>query len=170
MPPHIRPMTPLDADAVLAVYAEGIATYNATFDTQPGTWQMFDKRFLSQCRLVAEVGGKVVGWAVLSAASSRSVYRGVAEVSVYIGAAARGRGIGKALMGALIEASEQEGFWTLQGHIFPENEASIALHKQFGFRVVGTRERFGLMSIGPMAGQWRDVTLMERRSTVVGAD
>ena len=170
MPPHIRPMTAGDAATVLAIYAEGIATYNATFDTEPGTWEMFDKRFLPQCRLVSEDGGKVVGWAVLSATSARPVYRGVAEVSVYIGAAARGRGLGKALMAALIEASEQEGFWTLQGHIFPENEASIALHAAFGFKVVGTRERFGLMSAGPLAGQWRDVTLMERRSTVVGAD
>ena len=167
---QIRPMTPQDADAVLAIYADGIATYNATFDTEPGTWEMFDTRFLPACRLVAEVDGKVAGWAVLSAASARPVYRGVAEVSVYIGAAARGRGLGKALMGALIEAAEDAGFWTLQGHIFPENDASIALHAKFGFRIVGTRERFGLMSAGPQKGQWRDVTLMERRSTVVGAD
>jgi len=166
----IRPMTRQDADTVLAIYAEGIATYNATFDTEPGSWEMFDKRFLPACRLVAKDGGKVVGWAVLSAASARPVYRGVAEVSVYIGAGERGKGFGKALMAALIEAAEDAGFWTLQGHIFPENEASLKLHAQFGFQVVGTRERFGLMSAGPLAGQWRDVTLMERRSTVVGAD
>lgn len=169
MPPHIRPMTAGDADAVLNIYADGIATYNATFDTEPGTWQMFDKRFLPACRLVAEVDGKVAGWAVLSATSARPVYRGVAEVSVYIGAAARGKGLGKALMAALVDASEAEEFWTLQGHIFPENEASIALHAQFGFKVVGTRQGFGLMSFGPQKGEWRDVTLMERRSSVVGA-
>jgi len=163
-------MTAADADAVLAIYADGIATYNATFDSEPGTWNMFNRRFLPACRLVAEDEDKVVGWAVLSATSARPVYRGVAEVSLYIGAAERGHGLGKALMAALIDAAEAEGFWTLQGHIFPENEASIALHAQFGFKIVGTRERFGLMEAGPLAGQWRDVTLMERRSSVVGAD
>lgn len=167
---HIRPMTPRDADAVLAVYADGIATYNATFDTEPGTWEMFDRRFSPECRLVAEDNGAVIGWAVLSAASARPVYRGVAEVSIYISAAYWEQGIGKALMAALIEAAEAAGYWTLQGHIFPENAASIALHKKFGFRIVGTRERFGRMSAGPLSGQWRDVTLMERRSKVVGVD
>jgi phosphinothricin acetyltransferase len=167
---HIRPMTPADAPAVLAVYADGIATHDATFDTEPGTWEAFDKRFRPECRLVAEENGEVMGWAVLSATSTRHVYRGVAEVSLYVGAAHRGKGVGRALMAALIEASESEGFWTLQGHIFPENEASVALHAAFGFKVIGTRERFGLMESGPLKGQWRDVVLMERRSKVVGAD
>jgi len=167
---QIRPMTRNDAEAVLAIYAEGIATYNATFETEAGTWEAFDRRFLPACRLVAEDGGRALGWAALSPASTRPVYIGVAEVSLYIGDGARGRGVGKALMTALIEAAEAEGFWTLQGHIFPENAASIGLHAVFGFRVVGTRERFGRMVAGPQAGEWRNVMLMERRSDVAGAD
>ena len=105
----IRPMTAADGEEVLRIYADGIATFNATFDTQPGTWEVFDKRFAKPCRLIAEDAGKPLGWAVLSATSSRPVYRGVAEVSLYVGEAARGRGVGKALMAALIEAAEAEG-------------------------------------------------------------
>ncbi len=145
----VRPMTPDDAAAVIAIYADGIASFNATFDTDPGTWEAWDARFLPACRLVMEAGGAVAGWAALSAASSRPVYRGVAEVSLYVAAAERGHGHGKALMAALIKASEAAGFWTLQAHIFPENEASLRLHETHGFRVVGRRERMGLMELGP---------------------
>jgi len=167
---RIRPMTAADASTVLAIYADGIATFNATFDTDPGTWKSWDARFLPLCRLIAEEDGEILGWAALSAASSRPVYRGVAEVSLYVSADHHNRGAGKALMAALVEASEAAGFWTLQGHIFPENEASLGLHASFGFKTVGTRERMGLMAAGPRQGQWRDVVLMERRSKVVGAD
>jgi len=167
---QIRPMTENDADAVLAVYADGIATFDATFDTEPGTWASWDKRFLKPCRLVAEEAGQVAGWAALSAISSRAVYRGVAEVSLYVSATARGKGVGKALMGALVTASEADGFWTLQAHIFPENKASLRLHSAFGFRKVGRRERLGQMMSGPLKGKWRDGILVERRSGVVGAD
>jgi L-amino acid N-acyltransferase YncA len=109
------------------------------------------------------VEGRIVGWAALSPVSSRCVYGGVAEVSVYVAEDARGRGVGRRLLGALVDASEQNGIWTLQAGIFPENQASIRLHQQVGFRIVGTRER-----IGRMDGRWRDTVLMERRSAVVG--
>lgn len=165
----IRPMTADDAAAVLAIYAEGIATGNATFETEPGTWADFDRKFLTPCRLVAEdASGKVVGWAVLSAFSSRFVYRGVAEDTLYVAEAVRGEGYGGALLRALIEASEREGFWMLQAQIFPENTVSIGLHRACGFREVGRRELYGLMEHGPYAGQWRSGVLLERRSEVVG--
>jgi len=167
---RIRPMTADDANAVLAIYGEGIATFNATFDTDPGTWKSWDERFLPLCRLIAEEDGEVLGWAALSAASSRYVYRGVAEVSLYIGAAHRKRGVGKKLMEKLVTASEAACFWTLQAHIFQENDASLGLHAAFGFTTVGIRERMGLMAAGPLKGQWRDAVLMERRSDVVGTD
>jgi len=167
---QIRPMTSDDADAVLSIYAEGIASHNATFETDPGTWETWNERFLADCRLVAVAGSKALGWAALSAISSRPVYRGVAEVSLYVASAARGQGIGKVLMAALIESSEAAGFWTLQAHIFPENEASLHLHAAHGFREVGRRECLGKMQIGPLKGKWRDGILVERRSMVVGAD
>ena len=158
-------MTSGDWEGVRAVYAAGIATGNATFETAPpdrGTW---DHEHLRSCRLVARRDGEVVGWAALSAVSGRCVYGGVAEVGVYVDPAQAGRGIGSALLGRLVEAAEAEGMWTLQAGIFPENAASIALHRRNGFRVVGTRER-----IGRGDGGWRDVVLMERRSPTVGID
>jgi L-amino acid N-acyltransferase YncA len=118
---------------------------------------------LPDARLVAEVDGRVAGWAALTPVSNRSVYSGVAELSIYIASAMRGKGVGKALLAALIAESEAKGFWTLQTGIFPENKASLGLHQQAGFRLLGTRER-----IGKMGGRWRDVVLMERRSTVTG--
>ena len=160
---HIRELCPDDWDAVRAIYQQGIATGNATFETEVPTWGDWDAGHLPTCRLVARKDGQVVGWAALSPASGRCVYAGVTEVSVYVAADARGQGVGKALLSALVEASEQEGIWTLQAGIFPENEASIALHKRCGFRVLGRRER-----LGQMDGVWRDVLLMERRSDVVG--
>lgn len=159
-----------DAAAVLAIYRAGIETGHATFETEPPEWRRWDDGHLAACRLVAEADGEVLGWAALSAVSSRPVYAGVAEVSLYLAPAARGRGLGRRLLEALIEVSEAAGIWTLQAGVFPENEASIRLHQGLGFRVVGTRRRIGRMSHGPMCGQWRDVVLMERRSDETGLD
>jgi phosphinothricin acetyltransferase len=159
----IGKLHPEDWDAVRAIYQQGIATGNATFETETPTWDAWDAGHLPTCRLVARADGRIAGWAALSPVSGRCIYAGVTEVSVYVAADARGQGIGKALLSALVEASEQEGIWTLQAGIFPENEASIALHKRCGFRVLGRRER-----LGQMDGVWRDVLLMERRSNVVG--
>ncbi len=156
-------MTAGDWDRVKEIYLEGIATGNATFATDAPTWEQWDASHRRDCRLVARNGGEVVGWAALSPVSSRCVYEGVAEVSVYVGADARGRGVGRLLLAALVETSERAGVWTLQAGIFPENVASIELHKKVGFRLVGLREKLGCMN-----GQWRDVALMERRSAVVG--
>lgn len=152
-----------DWPAVRAIYAEGIATRNATFETDTPEWGAWDRAHLDACRLVARVDGEVAGWAALSPVSDRCVYGGVAEVSVYVASDASGRGVGTALMRALIAASEEAGIWTLQAGIFPENEASIALHRRHGFRPVGVRER-----LGQHHGQWRDVALLERRSSRVG--
>jgi phosphinothricin acetyltransferase len=152
-----------DWEAVRAIYRQGIATGNATFETDAPTWAAWDASHRCDCRLVARVGGRVVGWAALSPVSGRCVYAGVAEVSVYVALAARGQGVGKALLRALVAESERAGIWTLQGGIFPENVASIALHEACGFRRVGLRER-----LGQIKGVWRDVVLMERRSKVVG--
>jgi len=151
-----------DWPAVRAIYKEGIATGNATFETETPVWQTWDETHRPDCRLVARAGDGVVGWAALSPVSGRCVYDGVAEVSVYVAAPARGRGIGKALLSALVEASERAGVWTLQAGIFPENVASIAIHQACGFRKVGVRER-----LGQLHGVWRDVILMERRSPAV---
>lgn len=159
--PKIRPLLPADWPAVQRIYAEGIDTGNATFELAAPEWDEWDGGKLPHPRLVAEVAGAVCGWAALSPTSKRHVYRGVAEVSVYVAAAVRGQGIGRALLTGLIEASEAAGIWTLQAGIFPENGASIHLHKQCGFRIVGVREK-----IGRMHGVWRDVVLMERRSRV----
>lgn len=156
-------ITPEDWAAVQAIYLEGIATRNATFETDAPNWEKWDRDHIQDCRLVARKGGQVVGWAALSPASGRCVYAGVAEVSVYVAEAARGQGVGKTLLRTLIEESEHRGIWTLQAGIFPENAASLALHTSCGFREVGRRER-----IGQMDGAWRDVILMERRSQVMG--
>jgi len=157
-------MTEQDWPAVREIYMQGIATGNATFEKSVPEWKEWDERHLPSCRLVARLEDKIVGWAALSPVSSRCVYEGVAEVSIYIAESARGRGVGRRLLGALVEDSEQSGLWTLQAGIFPENEASIRLHQQVGFRIVGMRERIGCLN-----GRWRDTVLMERRSTVVGA-
>ncbi len=156
-------MTQNDWPQVRAIYLEGIATANATFETGAPDWQVWNARHVPTCRLIADLDEQMAGWAALSPVSSRCVYAGVAEVSVYIAEAARGRGVGKALLSALVRESEQHGFWTLQAGIFPENVASIALHEALGFRQVGIRER-----LGRLGERWRDVALMERRSPVVG--
>lgn len=159
----IRPMDPIDWEAVAEIYREGIATGNSTFEADAPTWAEWDAGHLTICRLVAVSGGAVCGWACLSPISGRAVYAGVAEVSIYIGAGFRGKGVGRRLMEALIVESEAHGIWMLQAGIFPENAASIALHERFGFRRVGRRERIGWMN-----GRWRDVLLLERRSAVAG--
>lgn len=148
---------------VREIYADGIKTGNATFETSPPEWTSWDAGHLRTCRFVARLNGEVAGWAALSPVSSRCVYAGVAEVSVYVGQPFRGLGIGAKLLAALIESSEREGIWTLQAGIFPENVASVELHKRQGFRIVGTRERLGAIN-----GRWRDVLLLERRSGVSG--
>ena len=164
-PISIETMSEPDWTAVSAIYAEGIATGNATFEKSVPDWQKWDAAHLRTCRLVARSGGCVLGWAALTPVSGRCVYVGVAEVSVYVAERARGQQIGSRLLRALVEASEREGIWTLQAGIFPENVASIELHKRCGFSIVGTRKR-----IGSMDGRWRDVSLLERRSETVGID
>lgn len=160
----IEPMRLEDWPAVRAIYSEGIATGNATFEQTAPEWEKWDASHLPDARIVARSGaGDVLGWAALSGVSSRCVYAGVAEVSLYIAERARGRGLGRQLMARLIAESEAQGIWTLQAGIFPENAASIALHERAGFRIVGRRERLGQMN-----GRWRDVVLMERRSAVTG--
>jgi L-amino acid N-acyltransferase YncA len=161
---QIEPMTSGDWPAVRQIYLEGIATGNATFETDAPSWEKWDGGHLKNCRLVARQKQQILGWAALSAVSGRRVYAGVAEVSVYVAAAARGRSIGKVLLHKLVEQSEARGIWTLQAGIFPENTASIAIHKACGFRQVGVREK-----LGKMGDRWRDVVLLERRSRVAGA-
>ena len=159
---NLRVMTPSDWPVVRAIYEAGIATGEATFQQSAPEWEEWDESHLETCRLVAEGEGGVLGWAALSAVSSRCVYAGVAEVSVYIAEAARGQGVGHALLKALVAASEDAGLWTLQAGIFPENTSSLRLHERCGFRVVGRREK-----LGEMNGRWRDVMLLERRSPLV---
>jgi L-amino acid N-acyltransferase YncA len=160
---EIIPMQPADWLAVREIYRQGIATGNATFETELPDWEKWNSAHRQHCRLIARKEEEILGWAALSPVSARAVYAGVAEVSVYVAATARGRGIGKALLQALIEESERHGIWTLQAGIFPENVASITLHKSCEFREVGVRR-----SIGKLGDTWRDVLLLERRSQVVG--
>ena len=155
-------MTAADWPAVAAILAEGIATGHATFETAPPPWEAWDAAHLPDQRLVATLDGEVVGWAALAPASSQCAFRGVAQNSVYVAERARGRGVGRTLLDALIASAESAGIWTLECGIFPENEASIALHERAGFRVLGVRER-----LGRLGDQWRDVAFLERRSRVV---
>jgi phosphinothricin acetyltransferase len=160
-----------DWPAVAAIYQEGIDTGRATFETAPpATWEEWCKAKINTCSLVARTGESIVGWAALSPVSSRRVYVGVAEVSIYITAEMRGKGVGSRLLEELILASEANGIWTLQAGILSENQASVALHLRHGFRVVGVREKLGRMEFGPYQGQWRDVLFLERRSKAIGLD
>ena len=160
----LQPLAAAHWPAVRAIYEAGIATGQATFTTEAPSWEAWDASHLAHSRLVATApDGQVLGWAALSPVSSRCVYAGVAEVSIYIGAEARGQGVGRLLLAALVAEAEQHGLWTLQAGIFPENAASLALHASQGFRPVGRRER-----IGQLRGQWHDTLLLERRSAVVG--
>ncbi len=158
-------MSQTDWPSVSAIYSEGIATGFATFEKDIPGYDSWDKNHLPSCRLVAENEGQILAWAALSPVSDRCVYGGVAEVSVYVGKDSRGFGIGKLLMEALIDQSEQQGLWALQSGIFPENIGSIKLHEQVGFRRIGIRER-----VGKLNGVWKDNVLFEKRSKKVGID
>ncbi|MHC4137659.1 MAG: GNAT family N-acetyltransferase [Planctomycetota bacterium] len=159
---EIVPLASEHWEAVSEIFREGIATGEATFEQACPDWVEWDASHLAACRFVALADRRVVGWAALAPVAERCVYGGVAEVSVYVAASARRTGVGSALLAALVAASEREGLWTLQAGVFPENEASVALHRKHGFREVGTRER-----LGKLAGVWRDVVLLERRSPTV---
>jgi phosphinothricin acetyltransferase len=148
-----------DWPAVERIYADGIATSDATFETEPPSWEAFDATRLHGHRLVAVEGEAIVGWAALAPTSPRACYAGVVEHSVYVAEEARGRGIGRLLLEALAAGADEAGLWTIQTSIFPENAASLALHERVGFRVVGRRER-----IAQLNGVWRDTLLLERRS------
>ena len=161
-PIRIRELAPDDWDAVRQIYAEGIATRNATFETELPSWEEWDSAHLGEHRFVAESDGDVVGWIAVVPVSSRPCYAGVAEISAYVAEAARSRGVGAALLERLIASTEGAGIWTLETGVFPENAPSLALLKRFGFREVGLRER-----IGQLDGVWRDVVLLERRSEVI---
>jgi len=167
---NIEEMKPADWPRVRQIYLEGINTGHATFEAEVPEWNEWDACHLKDPRLVAIVNHKVAGWAALRPVSTRKVYAGVAEVSIYIGEDYRGQGIGSALLNALIGASEKYGIWTLQAGIFPENQASINLHLQHGFQILGRRKKIGKMTFGELSGVWRDVILMERRSKSIGID
>jgi phosphinothricin acetyltransferase len=162
----IEPMAAADAGTVLAIYQAGLDTGQASFETRAPDWAAFDAARLADHRYVARERstGQVLGWVAVSAVSSRCVYAGVVEHSVYVASGARGQGVGTALLRALIRSTERAGIWTIESGIFPENAASLRLHQSMGFRMVGTRER-----LGRHHGRWRDVVLLERRSPAVGA-
>jgi len=159
---EIQPLRPADWPAVRAIYEAGIATGDATFETAAPTWEAWDAAHLPGHRLLARDGDRVLGWAALAPVSDRCAYAGVAEDSIYVAPQAQGRGVGRALLDTLVASAERAGIWTVQTGIFPENRASVRLHQACGFRVVGVRER-----IGRLHGRWRDVLLLERRSTRV---
>lgn len=163
----IRELRAADWPSVQAIYQEGIDGGHATFESQAPSWADFDRGHLREARLVAvDDDGAVLGWVAASPVSTRAVYRGVVEDSVYVAAAAQGRGVGGALLRSFIEAAEGVGIWTVQASIFPENTASLALHEREGFRVVGRREAIARMSHGPLAGVWRDTLIVERRTSL----
>ena len=161
----INTMKPADWDGVARIYQQGIDTGMATFETEVPSWNDWDRAHVHACRLIAKTGDRLLGWAALSPVSSRCVYGGVAEVSVYVDADSMGIGVGESLLRELIRKSEEEGYWTLQSGIFPENLPSIRLHEKVGFRRIGYRER-----IGKRDGVWKDNVLMERRSRIIGND
>ena len=161
---RIEAMTEADWPAVRRIYEEGIASGNATLETDAPEWPDWDRTHLAVGRLVARLDGEVVGWTALTPVSGRCVYGGVAELSVYVAESARRRGVGRALLERLVAEAEAAGLWTLQASILAENEASLRLHERVGFRVVGVRERLGRDA----GGRWRDIVLVERRSRIVG--
>ncbi len=164
---QIRKMTLSDWPVVREIFTEGIESGNATFEPAAPEWEQFDATRLKDHRLVAETEGRIRGWAAVSAISSRAAYAGVVEHSIYVAGEARGLGVGKALLRALITSTEEAGIWTIQASVFPENEASIRLHIAEGFTVVGRRNRIARMPLGPLAGQWRDTIMIERRSATI---
>ncbi|MCK4709482.1 MAG: N-acetyltransferase [Gammaproteobacteria bacterium] len=159
----IRHFIQHDYAAVDAIYQQGIDMGDATFQTRSPDWNYWNKAKLENCRLVATENNKVIGWAALSAVSNLDVFAGIAEVSIYIADITQGKGVGHQLLSSLINCSEENGFWTLQAGIFPENKTSLGLHQKNGFKVLATREK-----MGSMHGVWRDVVFLERRSSVVG--
>jgi phosphinothricin acetyltransferase len=159
----VLPMTDAYADEVLEIYRQGIDTGDATFETEVPAWSAFTAARLPEHRFVALDGDRVLGWVACSAVSSRPVYAGVVEDSVYVRGDARGRGVGRELLRTVIASTEAAGVWTIKAGLFPENTPSMALHVSCGFRVVGTQERVGRFH----DGRWRDVVLLERRSPVV---
>jgi L-amino acid N-acyltransferase YncA len=166
---EIVPMTPSDWPAVAAIYQQGMDSGNSSFTRQaPASWEEWSAHKLPDCRLVARLQGETVGWAAFSPTTSNRVYRGVVELSIYIAPGAQRKGVGSALMQAVISQSEVHGIWTIQSLVFPENEGSIKLHLKNGFKLMCVHEKRGYMSFGPYAGQWRDVVLFERRSQVAG--
>ncbi|MBC7556953.1 MAG: N-acetyltransferase [Chryseobacterium sp.] len=161
---EIREMQPEDGEVVLKIFQEGIDSDNATFDEEPPTWEVWDTKHFNLCRWILEdENNEIVGWAAIQPISNRDCFRGVAEVSIYLTAKAQGKGLGQILLKKLILSSEENRFWTLQSGIFPENEASIAVHHKLGFVTVGRREK-----IAKMNNKWRDIVLLEKRSTTVG--
>ena len=161
---RVRHLEPEDWSDVERIYRDGIDTGNATFESAPPSWGAFGDSKHPTLRLVAQDESGIVGWAAASAISSRAVYAGVVEHSVYVAADSQGRGIGGMLLSALIADAEREGVWTIQSSVFPENRSSLDLHRRHGFREVGRRERIALMTYGPFAGIWRDTILIERRT------
>ena len=161
----IEAMTRQHWSEVQAIYAAGIATGHATFESEPPDWDRFDLTRLPGHRHVAvDTAGRVIGWTAVTPVSSREAYAGVVEDSVYVDPAVRGRGIGRLLLDRLIASTEEAGIWTIQSGIFPENKVSLAVHEAAGFRVVGVRERMAKMTYGPRAHEWRDIVFVERRS------
>lgn len=160
---YITTLLPEHWSSVRTIYEQGIATGQATFQTDSPSWEQWNASHLTHSRLVAVEGDTVIGWAALTPVSGRCVYAGVAEVSVYVAPAHRGQKVGQHLLQALIASSERHELWTLQSSIFPENEASVRIHEKCGFRLVGRRER-----IGQQHGVWRDTVILERRSSTVG--
>jgi phosphinothricin acetyltransferase len=170
-PLSIQPMRAQNWPDVRAIYQAGIDTGHATFESEaPGSFETWLQSHVAELSLVALQAGTPLGWAALGPVSSRCVYAGVGEVSVYVAPSYQRRGIGRSLLAALIAQSEQRGYWTLQAGIFPENASSVALHQALGFQALGLRRRLGRMSFGPLAGQWRDVLHVERRSQCVGIE
>ncbi len=159
---QIKPFSKIDWPIISAIYQEGIHTGIATFETKVPIWDTWDASHIKSCRLKAVSGDKIIGWAALSPTSKREVYKGVAEVSIYITSKFQNLGIGKLLLSRLISASEARGFWTLQAGIFSENKASIAVHKSLGFREIGYREK-----VGKLNDIWYDNTILERRSKII---
>lgn len=166
----IRVPTPDDEAAIAVIDAQGLASGHASFRDQTHDWQSFYKSFLTgrALALIAEDDKGIAAWAGVSATSARAVYQGVGEVSIYVADDRQGHGVGHRLLQAMIQQSEEAGYWTLIAQIFPENEASLKLHGSLDFEVLGTRRKLGKMTYGPMEGQWRDVVMMERRSEIVG--
>jgi phosphinothricin acetyltransferase len=159
---HVRDLRSQDWPGVAQIYADGIATAAATFETDVPSWAVWDSAHLSTPRLVATIDDGVVAWAAVTPVSARPVYEGVAEISLYVKEPARGQGIGRTLLAEFVRASDDAGIWTLQTSVFPENEASLRLLARGGFRIVGRRQR-----IGKQHGRWRDTVLLERRSEVI---